>query len=75
MEWYWTPQEKAGVEQALSCSFVGAPDTVRAGLEKFIADTKVDEIMVAAHIYDHTARLRSFEIVAAVRRQLLQKAA
>lgn len=70
MEWFWTAAEKAGVEQALACSVVGAPDTVRNGVEAFLTDTGADEIMVTAHIYDHAARLHSFEIAAGVLRAL-----
>jgi len=62
----WTPAERAGVEHALSLAIVGAPDTVRAGLERFVATTGVDEVMVTAQIYDHAARVRSYEIVAEV---------
>jgi alkanesulfonate monooxygenase SsuD/methylene tetrahydromethanopterin reductase-like flavin-dependent oxidoreductase (luciferase family) len=56
--------ERAGVEQALKHSFVGAKETVRRGLDAFIDATGVDEIMVTGHIFDHAARLRSFEIAA-----------
>jgi luciferase family oxidoreductase group 1 len=62
----WTPAERAGVEHALSLAIVGAPDTVGAGLERFVATTGVDEVMVTAQIYDHAARVRSYEIVAEV---------
>jgi len=61
----WSEMEKAGVEHMLACSVVGSPETVRRGLESFIGVTQADEIMVTAQIYDHAARLRSFEIVAA----------
>jgi alkanesulfonate monooxygenase SsuD/methylene tetrahydromethanopterin reductase-like flavin-dependent oxidoreductase (luciferase family) len=53
----------------LSRAVVGGPETVRAGLKAFIAETAADEVMVAAMIYDHTARLRSFEIVADVMKE------
>jgi len=66
MEWYWTPPEKAMVDQALACSVVGSPETVRHGLETFITDTGADEIMATAMIFDHEARLHSFEILAQV---------
>jgi alkanesulfonate monooxygenase SsuD/methylene tetrahydromethanopterin reductase-like flavin-dependent oxidoreductase (luciferase family) len=49
---------------------VGAPDAVERGLEAFIAETGADELMLTAQIYDHTARLRSFEIAAEVRRRI-----
>jgi len=59
---YCSPLEKAMIDQALSRSFVGSPETVERGLRSFLAETGVDELMLAANIYDHTARLRSFEI-------------
>jgi luciferase family oxidoreductase group 1 len=49
---------------ALSCSLVGARETVRQGLEDFVARTGADELMVTAQIWDHAARVRSFEILA-----------
>ena len=58
--------EKAGVGHMLACSAVGSAETVRQGLEAFIDKTQADEIMVTAQIYDHGARLRSYEIVAGV---------
>ena len=64
MDDYWSPVERVGVEQALAYSVVGAPVTVRRGLEAFIAETHADELMLTAQIYDHAARLRSFEIAA-----------
>jgi luciferase family oxidoreductase group 1 len=67
---YATPMERAGIDQALACAVVGSPETVRRGLAAFIARTRADEIIVAGHIYDHAARLRSYEITADVRRQL-----
>ncbi len=59
-----SPAEKSGVGHALKHSMVGSAQTVRRGLEDFIAMTGVDEIMVTSQIYDHAARLRSFEIAA-----------
>ena len=49
---------------ALACSIVGGPDTVRDGLRAFVAATGADELMVAAQIFDPMARKRSFEILA-----------
>ena len=43
---------------------VGAPETVRRGLLAFAERTGADELMLTSQIYDHAARLRSFEIVA-----------
>jgi luciferase family oxidoreductase group 1 len=59
--------ELAGVEHALRYSAVGSAETVRAGLEAFAELTRADELMLTSQIYDPAARLRSFEIVAAVR--------
>ena len=64
IETYWSPEEKAQASSMLACSFIGSPETVRAGLSAFLDQTSVDEIIVASAIYDHAARLRSYEIVA-----------
>jgi luciferase family oxidoreductase group 1 len=66
IEAYWSPVEKAQASRMLACSVVGSRDTVRQGLERLLAETKADELMVASAIYDHTARLRSYEILAEV---------
>jgi luciferase family oxidoreductase group 1 len=68
IETYWTPAEKAHASRMLACSFVGAPSTVRAGLERLLTETRADEIIVAAGIYDQAARLRSYELLADVMR-------
>jgi luciferase family oxidoreductase group 1 len=60
----WTAAEQAGIDRPLAEAIVGSPETVRRGLEAFIAKTGADELMVTAQIYDHKARLGSFEIVA-----------
>jgi luciferase family oxidoreductase group 1 len=54
------------LQHALTCSVVGSPETIKRGLAAFIARTGADEIMVAGHIYDHAARVRSYEIAAEV---------
>jgi luciferase family oxidoreductase group 1 len=68
------PSGKAILQQALRCSVVGSPETVKRGLAAFIAQTGTDEIMATGNIFDHAARLRSFEIAAQVH-QTLGKAA
>lgn len=67
MDGYWSPSEKAQASAMLACSFVGSPDTVRRGLEGFLARTGADELMVASAIFEHSARLRSYELLAQVR--------
>jgi alkanesulfonate monooxygenase SsuD/methylene tetrahydromethanopterin reductase-like flavin-dependent oxidoreductase (luciferase family) len=69
----WSPIEKAGVEHALRYAIVGSRETVRRGLAAFIEETGADELMITAQIYDHQARLRSFEIAAEVRDSLAGK--
>ena len=66
MDELWTAQEKAAVESRLGGSIIGGAATVKSGLEKVLAETNADELMLNAMIFDHTARLRSYEIVAEV---------
>jgi luciferase family oxidoreductase group 1 len=68
------PTGKAILSQALSCSVVGSAETVKRGLQDFIARTAADELMVTAQIFDHTARLRSFEITADVSKEIARAA-
>jgi luciferase family oxidoreductase group 1 len=62
----WSPAERAGVEHALRYAIVGTPEAVGRGLHAFASETGVDELMITAQIFDHAARLRSYEIVADV---------
>jgi alkanesulfonate monooxygenase SsuD/methylene tetrahydromethanopterin reductase-like flavin-dependent oxidoreductase (luciferase family) len=63
---YWTPPEKAHVTGMLKYSFVGSPRAVHDGLEEFVQQTEVDEVMVVSAIFHHAARLRSYELLAEV---------
>ena len=67
IESYWTAPEKAHVARMLSRAFVGSRETVARGLTGFIAETQADEVIVASAIFDHSARLRSYEILAEAR--------
>jgi luciferase family oxidoreductase group 1 len=69
IETYWTAAEKAQASNMLSCSVVGSPDTVRRGMQELAERTRADELIVAAAIYDHQARLHSYEILAGVHRR------
>jgi luciferase family oxidoreductase group 1 len=62
------------LQEALTCSVVGSPETVKRGLQAFIERTGADEIMVAGQIFDHAARLRSFELAAQAHSALSQAA-
>lgn len=66
MNGIWSEYEEAAVSQMMAYSFIGSEATVRHGITEFIEETKVDELMIAAHIYDQQARLRSFEIVSEI---------
>jgi luciferase family oxidoreductase group 1 len=65
------PFERAMLDEVLSCTVAGAPRTVREGLASFIARTGADELMVTSQIYDHAARLRSYQLTAHARDALV----
>jgi luciferase family oxidoreductase group 1 len=56
--------ERGMLAQALACSAIGSPDTVRSEITAFVERTGADELIIAAQIFDHGARLRSYELVA-----------
>ncbi len=66
MDQIWTPREKAMVNEQLSSTIIGGPDSVKEKLEEFIRTTQADEIMINSETFDHADRLRSFEIIADV---------
>lgn len=64
MDGHWSEDERAAVLQRTRCSAVGSFETVQRGLKAILERTGADEIIATAQIYDHAARLRSFEIAA-----------
>jgi luciferase family oxidoreductase group 1 len=62
------PQEKALLDSVLAASAIGSPETVARELNAFIERTGADELMITSQIFDHTARLRSYEITAELMR-------
>jgi luciferase family oxidoreductase group 1 len=64
-----TAQERALLDAVLSCTAIGSPDTVRTQLKAFVARTGADELMITSQTFQHTQRLRSFEIVGALQRE------
>jgi luciferase family oxidoreductase group 1 len=66
MEGLWTPMEKAALEARLGGSVIGNPETVKSKLNAFLESTRADELMIHTMVYDHSARLRSYEIVAEI---------
>ncbi|WP_028375905.1 LLM class flavin-dependent oxidoreductase [Leeuwenhoekiella sp. MAR_2009_132] len=63
MEGEWSELEKMQIEQMMHYSFIGSQEKVARELEQFKKETQIDEIMVISHIYDHAARLKSYELV------------
>jgi len=61
----WGPIERAVLDEFLGCSAIGSPETVHRRLAEIAAKTAADELIIASQIFDHPARLRSYEIVAA----------
>ncbi|MCX8281991.1 LLM class flavin-dependent oxidoreductase [Phyllobacterium sp. 0TCS1.6C] len=68
-------QARAILRHSLSCSVAGSPQTAKAGVEEFIARTGADEVMVTGMIFDHAARVRSYELLAREMIQLAEPAA
>jgi luciferase family oxidoreductase group 1 len=67
MEPLWSAAENAMVSHAFREAVVGSPTTGRRGIEVFLERTGVDELMLTGAIYDHAARVRSFELIAQMR--------
>lgn len=69
--WWSSPAEKMMVERALgTMAAVGTPDRVATKLAEVIRATQADELILAGQIYDHAARLRSFQIGSELRERL-----
>ncbi|HWI81296.1 LLM class flavin-dependent oxidoreductase [Ramlibacter sp.] len=64
------PAERAILDSVQACAAIGSPDTVLAALRAFLERTGADELMIACQMFDHRARLRSYEIAAQVRERL-----
>ena len=65
MDKLWSPGERQQVEHMLSLSFVGGRERLESLIQQFIDQTGVNELMASSHLYDHAARLRSYEVFAA----------
>ena len=64
------PAAKALLADVLTCSAIGSPATVRSALAAFVELTQPDELMITAQIFDHSARLHSYEIAADIQKSL-----
>jgi len=64
------PHQRDVLDEVLSCAAIGSRDTVKRALQDFIGQTGADELMITSQIFDHAARLRSYEITAELRAEL-----
>ena len=64
------PHFRDMLDEVLSCTAIGSRDTVKRIMKDFIEQTGADELMITSMIYDHNARLRSYEITAEVHQAL-----
>jgi luciferase family oxidoreductase group 1 len=64
MEDIWNIYEREAVEQMLGYSFIGSVASIRNQMQDFVARTQIDEVMVTSHIFDHTAKMRSYALFA-----------
>lgn len=72
MEPLWTWYEAAHVRKMLHYAVVGSRETIHEHLKVILAETGADELIAMSQIYDHEARLRSYEILAEVIGELSQ---
>lgn len=66
MDQIWDVYEEEQANQMLACTFVGSKETIRQDLQRFLDQTGVDEIMATSHIFEHSARLHSYKLLAEV---------
>jgi luciferase family oxidoreductase group 1 len=64
MSQLWSPEVAQYVMQMLAASFIGSKATLQDDLGAFLAQTQANEIMATSHIFNHQARLRSYELLA-----------
>ncbi len=62
----WTDYEKELTSQMLSYSFIGNPEKVKQQMQQFIGETSVNEIMVISNVYEHSAKIHSYELFAQI---------
>lgn len=64
IETYWSPAEKMQAMGMLRRTIVGSKETVRAGIAALVEETKADELMIVSDVYEHSKRLKSYEMIA-----------
>jgi luciferase family oxidoreductase group 1 len=73
MDGLWSVMEKSAILERMRCAAVGSPERVRHRLADLLQLTKADEIIATAQIYDHAARLRSFELGAGILQEFVRQ--
>jgi luciferase family oxidoreductase group 1 len=64
MDGNWTEYEEELINQMLALSFIGSPESIKESLQEFVDQTQIDELMVISNIYDHKAKLHSYQLLA-----------
>ena len=64
IETYWTPREKMQAQHCWPAPSTARQSIVGARIEALVAETGADELMIVSDVYDHHARLRSFDLIA-----------
>lgn len=59
-----SPAERSMVQELSRCAAVGSPDSVKSQIDCFLDQTRADELIIVSSVFDHEARLRSYEITA-----------
>jgi luciferase family oxidoreductase group 1 len=75
MDGLWQDDERRAVQARLSAAIIGSDATVKAGLEKLVANTDADEVIVVTDTYEHEDRLQSYRRIAGVAREIESKPA
>lgn len=65
-----SPEIKALIQNVLACTAIGDSDQVAQQISEFVQRTGADELMITSNIFDHQARLYSYEILADVHARL-----
>jgi luciferase family oxidoreductase group 1 len=63
MDDVWDVYEEAQANQMLACTFIGSKQTIQEDLQRFLDQTQVNEVMASSHIYDHEAKLKSYQLL------------
>jgi luciferase family oxidoreductase group 1 len=74
MDGLWNDRERTAVQSKLRAAIVGSEATVKKGLERLIATTRADEVIVVTDTWDHEARLESYRRVAEIAGSIEMKA-